>query len=212
MRPRTPGTRRGVRSRLRRRPCLLVALDRLHQDPLRLGLVAPAGDLGPLALLERLVVLEEVPDALAVAHRQVLQVLDLGLERVDLLDRHGDQLVVHAAVVLHVQDADQPAADHRAGDQRDLGADHDVDRVAVLVQGVRHEAVVVGVEHRHVDDAVDEERARVLVDLVLHRRAAAGAAGDLDDDVDVVGRVLARRDLVELHGRLAPRSVRCGVA
>jgi hypothetical protein len=132
-------------------------------------------------------VLEEVPDALAVAHRQILQVLDLGLEGVELLDRHGDQLVVHAAVVLHVQDADQPAADHRPGDERDLGADHDVDRVAVLVQDVRDEPVVVRVEHRHVDDPVDEERARLLVELVFDRRAAGGTSRNLDHDVDVVG-------------------------
>ncbi len=93
--PHGVGARRGAAAAQAARGLLVVALDRLHQDPLGVGLVAPAGDLGPLALLERLVVLEEVPDALAVALRQVLQVLDLGLERVDLLDRHGDQLVVH---------------------------------------------------------------------------------------------------------------------
>src|SRR5690606_16865363 len=42
----------------------LAALDRLDEDLLGLGGVAPAVDLDPLALLQVLVVLEEVADAL----------------------------------------------------------------------------------------------------------------------------------------------------
>jgi hypothetical protein len=63
---------------------------------------------------------------------------------------------------------------------------------------MRHEAVVGGVAHRRVQDAVDEQRARRLVELVLHRLAAGR---DLDDDVQVFGRVLAGRDQVDTHLR-----------
>jgi hypothetical protein len=47
-----------------------------------------------------------------------------------------------------------------------------------------------------VQEAVDEDRARLLVDLILHRLAALR---DLDECVDVVRRVLADGDLGEVQ-------------
>jgi hypothetical protein len=51
------------------------------------------------------------------------------------------------------------------------------------------------------DEAVDEERARRLVHLVFHRMAAMR---HLDDDVDVVGRIVADGDRFDTHLRFSP--------
>src|SRR3546814_16997246 len=50
-------------------------------------------------------------------------------------------------------------------------------------------------------DAVDEDRPAVLVDLVLDR---LGVLGDLDDDVDFFGDVAYGGDVVEAHGVAVP--------
>jgi hypothetical protein len=47
-----------------------------------------------------------------------------------------------------------------------------------------------------VEDSVDEQGARLLVELIFHRLAASG---DFDDDVEVVGRVDSDRDEVDVH-------------
>ena len=64
-------------------------------------------------------------------------------------------------------------------------------------QRVRHEAVIPRIAHRRVEEAVDHQGAGRLVHLVLDRLAADR---HLDDGVDVVGRVVADRDGVEVHG------------
>src|SRR5258707_9247547 len=62
---------------------------------------------------------------------------------------------------------------------------------------MRHEAVVPGIAHRRVQEAVDDQGARRLVHLVLDRLAADR---HFDDGVDVLGRVVADRDGIEIHG------------
>src|SRR3546814_18927336 len=62
--------------------------------------------------------------------------------------------------------------------------------------------------HRRGQDAVDEDRPAVLVDLVLHR---LGVLGDLDDDVDFFGDVAAGGDVVEAHGGAVPAQGRRGL-
>ncbi|KPJ80768.1 MAG: hypothetical protein AMJ58_07635 [Gammaproteobacteria bacterium SG8_30] len=121
--------------------------------------------------------------------------------RVQLVDRHGHDLLVGTGLVLHEQRADRPAADDGPGHHRHLADDDHVHGVAVLGQRVRHEAVVAGVVHRRVQEAVDAQDARLLVELVLHRHAPLR---DLDQDVDVARRVLADRDLVDVHYWQAP--------
>ena len=58
------------------------------------------------------------------------------------------------------------------GHDRARVADEHVDRVAVGRQGVRNEAVIAGIAHRRVEEAVDEQRAGGLVHLVLDGLAA----------------------------------------
>src|SRR5690606_37732727 len=57
-------------------------------------------------------------------------------------------------------------------------------------------AVVAGVAHRRGQDAVDEDRAAFLVHFVLDW---LGVLGNLDDDVDLVGGILAGGDVVQTH-------------
>ena len=85
----------------------------------------------------------------------------------------------------------------RRGEWSRVAHEH-VDRVAVLGQRVRHEAVVAGIGHRRVEEAVDDEHPRGLVQLVLDRLAAER---HLDDDVDVLGRVVADRNRLYTHYR-----------
>ena len=64
-------------------------------------------------------------------------------------------------------------------------------------QGVGHEAVIRGIAHRRVQDTVNEQRARFLVEFILHRFAAGG---HFDDHVEALGRIVAHGDFVDLHG------------
>ena len=71
-----------------------------------------------------------------------------------------------------------------------------VDWIAVAAQGMRHVAVVARIAHWRGQDAIDEDRAGCLVDLVLDR---FGILWNFDDDVDVVGQLTARIDQVQRH-------------
>jgi len=63
---------------------------------------------------------------------------------------------------------------------------------------VRDEAVVTGVTHRRVEEAVDHQRAGLLVHLVFDRFATHG---DFNDDVDVLRDVFSDRDRINTHGK-----------
>src|SRR5690606_39378216 len=97
---------------------------------------------------------------------------------------------------LHEQYADRPAADDGAGDQRPRIHHDDVERIAIAAEGVRDEAVISRIAHRGVEEAVDEQGSRGLVDFVLYRLAAER---HLDDDVQVVWRIAADGDGVDVH-------------
>ncbi len=70
-----------------------------------------------------------------------------------------------------------------------------------------NEAVISGVAHRRIEEAVDHQGAGGLVHLVLDRLAADR---HLDDDVDLVRRVRPERDRIDTHdeGSIARQSRR----
>src|SRR5471030_431927 len=173
-------------------------LDGTRDQLPRLLDVAPALELDQLAGLEVLVMDEKVLDLLARDLGQVAGALHIGVTQGDLGSRHGDDLLVLAAIVLHEQHADRPHVHHRARNDRPRVGDQHIDRVAVLRQRVRHEAVVPGIAHRRVEEAVDHQRARRLVHLVLDRIAADR---HLDDGVHVLGRIMADLDGIDVHDR-----------
>src|SRR5437773_4761893 len=89
----------------------LRALDDLAAR--RLG-VLPALDLHPLALLEILIVLEEVHDALERHLGQIAHFAHLAVGGKHLVERHRDDFRVLARLVAHRERAYGPAADHAA--------------------------------------------------------------------------------------------------
>ena len=111
--------------------------------------------------------------------------------------RNGNDLLVLAGIVFHDKHADRPDIDDAARHQRARVADQHVDRIAIARQRVRHEAVIAGVAHRGVQKAVDEQRAGLLVHLILDRLAADR---HFDDDVDVLRRILSDGYGFNAHG------------
>jgi hypothetical protein len=77
-----------------------------------------------------------------------------------------------------------------------------VDRVAVVGERMRHEAVIARIAHRRVQEPVDHQGAGRLVHLVFDRLAADR---HLDDDVYVFGRIVADRDGIDAHENPALR-------
>src|SRR3954447_8604759 len=128
-----------------------------------------------LLLLEVLVDREEVGDLVAQRARYVVE----RLERVPGGIGQGDaqDLVVDPLVVLHTEQRDRLDLDQAAG-ERGLGHEHHrVERVGVLAERVRDEAVVGRVDHRGEEEAVELDRVPVVVVLVL----VAASLRDLDD-------------------------------
>ena len=155
---------------------------------------APADDLDELARFEILVVLEEVGNLVEQQGRHVGMRLHIAVHRRQLVDRHGQQLGILAGFVGHGQHADRAAADNDARGQREGADDQHVNRVAVAGDGVRDVAVVAGIVHGCGHEAIDENRAAVLVHFVLDR---LGMRRDFDNDVEIVGEGLAGRNLVK---------------
>ena len=115
--------------------------------------------------------------------------------------RHGDDLFVHPGIVLHHQRADGPDIDDTAGNELARIADQDIDRIAVLRQGMRHEPVIPRIGHRRIQKPVHHQNTRILVELVFDRLAADR---HFDDDVNVVRRGLADGDRFDTHGAGVP--------
>ena len=110
--------------------------------------------------------------------------------------RYGNDLLVHAGIVFHQQDADRAHVDDATRDQCARVADQHVDGIAVTRQGVRDETVVSGVAHRRVKKTIDDEHARCLVRLVLDRLAANR---HLDDGIHFIRWIAADRQMVKVH-------------
>ena len=111
---------------------------------LRLLGLDPDTHANPLAGLEVLVVLEEMGDLTRRDFRQVARRLHVVVEAGELVDRHRQDLGVAPGLVVELQHADGPAADHDAGDERHRGEHQHVAGIAVVRQRLRHVAVIAG--------------------------------------------------------------------
>ena len=141
--------------------------------------------------------LEEVLDGLAPHLVHVFGLLPVAVDLEHLVDRHREQLGVDAGFVVHHQHAERPARDDDAGRQR-VRRDHEhVHRIAVAGECLRDVAVVARIVHRGRQEAIDEQRAAFLVHLVLDR---VRVHRDFDDDVELVGRLLAGGNSLQAHG------------
>src|SRR5690554_3742013 len=175
-----------------------VGVHGINDGLLGFGGRAPVLYLDPLARLESLVVFKEVADLVAQQLRQVFDFFDVVVGGGQLVVGHGYQLGITAGFVFHVQHTNRTAADNAAGLQRVWSNNQHVQRVTVVGQGVRDKAVVGRVEHGRCHEAVNQQGAHVLVQLILDRGAVSR---DFDSYVDVFRRVFASGDVVELHVR-----------
>ncbi len=108
---------------------------------------------------------------------------------------HADDLVVAALLVGHPEHADRAAADQAAGERGLFHQYQRVKRVAVLAEGVQHEAVVGRVLGRGEQPAVQPDPAGFVVDLIL----VPAAPRDLDQDVEFHGAPVPFRGV--LHAK-----------
>ena len=142
---------------------------------------------------------EEMLDLLHHDLGQITALTDLAIIREGGVDRHAKQLLIAAMLVFQIQHRDR-ARTHDATGHEGRACDHQcVQRIAIGRQRVGHEAVIGGIAHRRVQDAVHEQRAAVLVELIFHRLAAHR---DFDDDVERFGRIVADGDLLDIHGKV----------
>src|SRR3954447_6395936 len=133
-----------------------------------------------LLLLEVLVDREEVGDLVAQRARYVVE----RLERVPggIGQRDAQDLVVDPLVVLHPEQRDRLHLDHAAREGRLRHEHHRVERVAILAERLRDEAVVRRIDHRREQEAVELDHVEVVVVLVL----VAAPLGDLDEADELV--------------------------
>ena len=110
--------------------------------------------------------------------RQILE--PVGLVPPRIVVRDGEDLVVVALLVGHVEHADRAGADDAAGERRLRDHDQDVERVAVIGQAALDEAIVARVVDARVEDPVEHEPMADVVVLVL----VPAPARDLHDDLD----------------------------
>lgn len=175
---------------------ILGALDRFEHHLLCLAGPAPGADADPFLGLQILVMREEVLDLAEHDLGQIVLLADRGIIGKGRIDRDADQLLVAAMLVFQVEHRDRPRAHHAARDEGRARHHQRIERIAVGRQGVRHEAVIGRVAHRRVQDTINEQRARRLVELVFDRLAADR---DLYQHVKAFGRIVAGGDMFDAH-------------
>jgi hypothetical protein len=141
---------------------------------------------GTLARLQLLVDVEEVLYLASL----LLDRLKGGVAVHRVVHRDAQHLGVTAGLVLHQVGRQRPDT-NAAAREGGLGHEHDrVERIAVLGQRVRKEAVVRGIARCGEQPPVEENLAGLVVHLVL----VAAPAGNLDNDNEVGGHAAIMGD------------------
>ena len=182
----------------------VIAFDRFDDQLLGDAAALPALELDPFARLQIFVMREEMLDLLDQDVGQVGVFGHIVVIGMNLVDADTEQLGIAAGIVFHHHHADRPHPADAAGHERRARHHQRVDRVAIIGEGVRNKAVVGRIPHRGVENAVDEQRARRLVEFIFDRFAAKRA---FDHDIDIVRGVHADGNLVNAHVGLLAMSV-----
>src|SRR5215207_9417416 len=153
---------------------------------LRIGEVAHVH----LLAFQHLVVLEEPLELSQPVLRQLAVMFVGSVLRVVEVD--ADYLLVALAFVDHVHHPDRARPEQAKGLDRFLHQDKHVERIVVVPQSPWDKAVVGRVDHGRVQDTVDLQQPRLLVELVLD----PGAFGDLDQSCELLRGFVTDRYVV----------------
>src|SRR5215203_4078212 len=149
-----------------------------------------------LLAFQHLVVLEEALELRQPVLWQ-LAVVFVGAE-LGVVEVYADDLFVALAFVDHVHHPDRARLQQAKGLDRFLHQDKHVQRIVVISQSPWDKTVVGRVDHCRVQDSVDLQQPRLLVQLVLD----PGAFGDLDQGCELFRGFLPDRDVVPGMGHL----------
>jgi len=122
-----------------------------------------------------------------------------------VFDAHRDDLVVEPLLVAHAHHADGARFDHRRRVHGLLAQHQRIQRIPIVTERARDEAVVGRVVHGAVEHAVEPHEARFLVELVL----VLAAHRDLDHDGEDLGdEVVVNVEVVpRVHGGILTHAV-----
>src|ERR1700745_462846 len=99
--------------------------------------------------------------------------------------------------ILHQQSPDWATSDNRARGNWNLREGQCIAWVAIFRERVRNKSVISGIVHRGMEEMINKQRARDLVQFILHRNTTLG---DFDQDIDLDWRISAGRDFADVHG------------
>src|ERR671921_2104695 len=117
-----------------------------------------------------------------------------------IFDVHAYDVLVVLALVDHWHQADGTHLQEAHGLDGFLHQHYNVQRVVVVGQRLRYEAVILRVDHGRVQDPVYLQESGVLIKLVFDLRAF----GDLDQDAEFVRSVFAYGNVVPRMGHGDP--------
>ncbi len=180
-----------------KRRLLLVfgALDRFQDDLLGGVDVHPVADLHPLAGFQILVVLEEVLDLLERDFRKIGVIGDLVVTGVSFgtgTARIFSSMPPSSSIIITPIGRTLMTQPGTSGGC--CRSERRADRHPCRAYAARNRNCRIG--HRGIEKAIDDERAGILVHLVLDRLATNR---NFNDDVDVFRRVLANGNCIDTH-------------
>jgi len=166
-----------------------IAMQRVKDDGIRLGGGLYLIDLDGLAF-EQFVVLKKT----AQHDHAVRGHLGGFVIRVELRIFGGDcdDLMIGLAGVDHRHEADGAGVNDGERDDSFLAEDEDVERVVVFGEGLRDEAVIGGVVHSGVENAIEADESAGFIEFIFH----AGAEGNLDHAIEFFWKLVAGSDVV----------------
>ena len=139
---------------------------------------------------ELFVILEEPHE-----HRQTVRRQFVGLLKrtvLGIVPRDGQDLVIPFAAIEHGHHADGSSLHQRQRRECFLTQHKYVERIIVLGIGLGNEAVIGGIVNRRIENAIEAQESRRLVELVLD----VGAGRDFHDSDELRGQILSRRNVV----------------
>ena len=126
---------------------------------------------GRLFMFQSLIYFEEVHHFVEHVVGQFVDVVIIVIRGV--FERNGDDFFVQRTAVYHLDDADRIAIDEGHGINRFPAEHQDVQRIAVFRQRAGNETVIGGIYSRGIQDSVQLQKPRFLIEFVL-RLAAFG--------------------------------------